>query len=102
MLLSVVLGRDLPRALAARSEFNATASHNVTTLFTHGRTALTSLPIIGIALVIFGAESISRILQTRYAKFSGPRSMAGKPWRAGPNGWPACSASLHCNVTSET
>lgn len=25
---------------------------------------------------------------------------AGKPWRAGPNGWPGCSASLHCNSSS--
>lgn len=68
MLLSVVLGRDLPRALVARSEFNAEASHDVTMLFTHGRTVLTSLSIIGIVLVIFGAGSVSRILQTWYAK----------------------------------
>jgi membrane protein len=68
MLLSVVLGKDLPRALAARSGFSATASHDVTALFTHGRTALTSLSLIGIVLVISGAESVSRILQTWYAK----------------------------------
>jgi membrane protein len=68
MLLSVVLGKDLPRALVARSEFNPEASHDVTMLFAHGRTALTSLSIIGIALVVFGAESVSRILQTWYAK----------------------------------
>jgi membrane protein len=79
MLLSVVLGRDLPRALVARSEFNATASHDVTTLFTHGRTALTSLSIIGIVLVIFGAESVSGILQTWYAKI----------FRAEIHGWKA-------------
>lgn len=71
MLLSVVLGRDLPRALVARSQFNAEASHDVTILFTHGRTALTSLSIIGIVLVIYGAESVSRILQTWYAKIFG-------------------------------
>ena len=79
MLLSVVLGRDLPRALVARSEFNATASHDVTTLLTHGRTALTSLSIIGIVLVIFGAESVSGILQTWYAKI----------FRAEIHGWKA-------------
>jgi hypothetical protein len=79
MLLSVVLGRDLPRALAARSEFNATASHDVTALFAPGRSALTSLSIIGIVLVIFGAESVSRILQTWYAK----------TFRAEIHGWKA-------------
>ena len=79
MLLSVVLGRDLPRALVARSEFNAEASHDLTTLFTHGRTALTSLSVIGIALVIFGAESVSGILQTWYAKI----------FRAEIHGWKA-------------
>ena len=79
MLLSVELGRDLPRALVARSEFNATASHDVTTLFTHGQTALTSLSIIGIVLVISGAESVSRILQTWYAKI----------FRAEIHGWKA-------------
>lgn len=68
MLSSVVLGKDLSRALVTRSEFNAEASRDVTMLFTHGRTALTSLSIIGIVLVIFGAESVSRILQTWYAK----------------------------------
>jgi membrane protein len=68
MLLLVVLGKDLPRALAARSEFSAAASHDVTTLFAPGRTGLTSLSVIGIVLVIFGAESVSRILQTWYAK----------------------------------
>jgi membrane protein len=79
MLLSVVLGRDLPRALVARSEFNTEASHDVTTLFIHGRTALTSLSIIGIVLVIFSAESVSRILQTWYAKI----------FRAEIHGWKA-------------
>jgi membrane protein len=79
MLLSVVLGRDLPQALAARSEFNATASHDVTALFTHGRAALTSLSLIGIVLVIFGAESVSRILQIWYAKI----------FRAEIHGWKA-------------
>jgi membrane protein len=79
MLLSVVLGRDLPRALVARSEFSAEARHDVTALFTHGRTALTSLSIIGIVLVIFGAESVSRILQTWYAKI----------FRAEIHGWKA-------------
>ena len=79
MLLSVLLGRDLPRALVARSEFGAAASHDITTLFTPGRTALTSLSIIGITLVIFGAESVSRILQTWYAKI----------FRAEIHGWKA-------------
>jgi membrane protein len=79
MLLSVVLGRDLPRALVARSEFNTEASRDFTTLFTHGRTALTSLSIIGVVLVIYGAESVSRILQTWYAKI----------FRAEIHGWKA-------------
>lgn len=72
MLSSVVPGKDLPRALAARSEFNAEASRDVTTLFTHGRTALTSLSIIGVVLVIYGAESVSRILQTWYKSHNRP------------------------------
>jgi membrane protein len=79
MLTSVVLGKDLPRALVARSEFNAEASRDVTMLFAPGRTALTSLSVIGIVLVIFGAESVSRILQTWYAKIF-PAEIHG--WKA--------------------
>jgi hypothetical protein len=95
LLLSVVLGKDLPRALAARSEFNAEASHDVITLFAHGRTALTSLSVIGIVLVIFGAESVSRILQTWYAKIfraeiHGSKALVGRvAWLAGVFGFVA-------------
>jgi membrane protein len=100
MLLSVVPGKDLSRALVTRSEFSAEASRDVTSLFTHGRTALTSLSIIGIVLVIFGAESVSRILGPGTRRFFALRFMAGKPWRAAPNGWPGYSASWHCNSSS--
>jgi membrane protein len=68
MLLSVALGTDLSRAIAARSGFSTKAGYDVTTLFTHGRTVFTSLSILGLVLVVFGADSTSRILQIWYAK----------------------------------
>ena len=79
MLLSAVLGADLSRELVTRSGFSAQASSDITMLFTHGRTALTSLSIMGIILVVFAADAISHILQTWYAKI----------FRAPVHGWKA-------------
>ncbi len=79
MLLSVALGSDLSRAIVIRSGFSARAGHDVTTLFTHGRTVFTSLSILGVVLVIFGADATASTLQTWYAKI----------FRAEIHGWKA-------------
>jgi hypothetical protein len=52
-------------------------------LFSHGRTAPTSLPVLGLILAVLGGAAISQILQTWYAKKSSTqRSTAVRPWRA--------------------
>jgi len=68
MVLSVALRSDLTRAVVIRGGFSAEAARDVAMLFTHGRTATTSLSILGLILAVLGGAAISQILQTWYAK----------------------------------
>lgn len=63
LLVSAVLGRDLPRALVTRSGFSPSAAHDVTSLFDHGRSPITAFTIIGVLLTVAGADSMAKILQ---------------------------------------
>jgi hypothetical protein len=68
-------------------------------LFSHGRTAPTSLPVVGLILAVLGGAAISQILQTWYAKIfhteiNGCKAMA----RAGLNGWRASSGFVALQV----
>jgi hypothetical protein len=67
LVLSVALGSDLSRALVIRSGFSAQAGQDVAALFTHGRTAPTTLPVLGLVLAVLGGAAISRMIQTWYA-----------------------------------
>jgi membrane protein len=68
MALSAVLGSGLSRAIIIRGGFNATAGHDVTMLFAHGRTAPASLTVLGLVWGVVGGAAISHMLQTWYAK----------------------------------
>jgi hypothetical protein len=79
MVLSVALGSDLPRAIVIRSGFSAKAGHDVAALFTHGRTAPTTVSILGLVLAVLGGAAISHMIQAWYAKI----------FRAEVHGWKA-------------
>jgi len=79
MVLSVALGSDLSRAIVIRSGFSARAGQDVAALFTHGRTAPTTLPVLGLVLAVLGGAAISHMIQTWYATI----------FRADIHGWKA-------------
>lgn len=49
-----ILGSGLSRAILIRSGLSTQASHDVTTLFAHGRTAPASVSILGLVLAVLG------------------------------------------------
>jgi membrane protein len=79
MVLSVALRSDLTRAVIVRGGFSAKAARDVAMLFTHGRTATTSLSILGLILAVVGGAAIAQMLQAWYAKI----------FRAEIHGWKA-------------
>ena len=93
MVLSAVLGSGLSRAIIIRSGFTAQAGHDVTTLFTPGRTSPSSLSILGLILAVLGGGAISHMIQAWYAKifrvhihgWKAPARRAG--WLAGVSGF---------------
>jgi membrane protein len=95
MVLSAALGSDLARAVVIRGGFSAKAARDVAVLFSHGRTAPTSLSIAGLILAVIGGAAISQILQTWYAKIfhtkiGGWKAMARRAeWLAGVSGFVA-------------
>jgi membrane protein len=68
MVLSVALRSDLSRAIVMRGGFSAGAARDVAMLFTHGRTATTSLSVLGLVLAVVGGAAIAQILQVWYAR----------------------------------
>jgi hypothetical protein len=95
MVLSAVLGTDLSRAIVIRSGSSARAGHDVAALFTHGRTAPTTLSILGLALAVLGGAAISHMIQTWYAtifraEIHGWKALARRvEWLAGVSGFVA-------------
>ena len=95
MVLSVALRSDLTRAVVIRGGFSAKAARDIAMLFTHGRTATTSLSILGLILAILGGAAISQALQTWYAKIfrtkiHGWKAMARRAeWLVGVSGFVA-------------
>jgi len=67
-VILTVLGSGLSRAILIQSGFSAQASHDVTMLFAHGRTAPASLSVPGLVLAVLGGAAISQMLQAWYAK----------------------------------
>lgn len=72
-LLSAALGSSLSRAILMQSGFSAPASHDVTMLFKHARTAPASLTVPGVVLAVLGGDAISHMVQAWYAKIFGVR-----------------------------
>lgn len=68
LLVSALIGRDLPHALVARSGFSPQAARDVTSLFAHGSSSITVFTIVGVILTIAGADSMAKILQNWYGK----------------------------------
>ena len=68
MVLSVALRSDLTRAFVIRGGFSARAARDVAMLFTHGRTATTSLSVLTLILAVVGGAAIAQMLQAWYAK----------------------------------
>jgi membrane protein len=68
LLVSAAVGRDLPHALVTRSDFSPSAAHDVTSLFAHGRTPITAFTVVGVILIIAGADSMTKTLQKWYEK----------------------------------
>jgi membrane protein len=68
LLVSAALGSDLPHAVSARSQLSPAATTDITALFAHKGGGVTSQSIIGVIVVILGAESLARNLQTWYAR----------------------------------
>ena len=95
MVLSVALGSGLSRAIVIRSGFSVRAAHDVATLFTHGRTAPTTLPVLGLVLAVLGGAAISHMIQAWYAtifraKIHGWKALARRvEWLAGVSGFVA-------------
>jgi hypothetical protein len=95
MVLSAVLGSGLSRAIVIRSGFSARAGHDIATLFTHGRTAPATLPVLGLVLAVLGGAAISHMIQAWYAtifraKVHGWQALARRvEWLAGVSGFVA-------------
>jgi membrane protein len=68
LIISALVGRDLPHALVTRSGFTPQAAHDVTSLFAHSPTSITLFTIVGVILTVAGADSMAKILQSWYAK----------------------------------
>jgi membrane protein len=73
MVLSAVLGSGLSHAVVIGSigsgfGFSAQAGHDVTTLFTHSRTAPATESTLGLVVAVLGGLAISHMIQTWYAK----------------------------------
>ena len=68
LLISAVIGRNLPRALVTRSGFSPSAARDVTSLFAHGRSPITAFTVIGVLLSVAGADSMAKILQNWYGR----------------------------------
>src|SRR5262249_34102892 len=68
IVLSVALGPGLSRAMVMGSGFNARAGHDVTMLFSHSRTAPTSLSVLAVLLAVLGGSATSHMIQAWYGK----------------------------------
>ncbi len=71
LAVSAAIGRNLPKALASRSGFNPRATHDVTTLFAHGRTPVTLFTVVTAIVAIAGADSMAKTLQSWYESVFG-------------------------------
>ena len=69
-VLSAVLGSGLSRAIVIGSgfSFSAQAGHDVTMLFSHGRTAPAIESMLSVVVAVLGGLAISHMIQTWYAK----------------------------------
>ena len=79
LVLSIALGPGLSGAMVMGSGFNASAGHDITMLFSHGRSAPASLSVLAVLLAVLGGGAISHMIQAWY----------GKIFRAQPHGWKA-------------
>ncbi len=71
LLVSALFGSNFSHALALRSDLSPAAAGDVAVLFAHKGGGVTSQSIIGLVLVVLGAESLAGNLQTWYAKVFG-------------------------------
>jgi hypothetical protein len=100
MVLSVALGSDLSRAIVIRSGSSAKAGHDVAVLFTHGRTAPTTLSMLGLVLAVLGGAAISHMIQAWYAaifrtEVRGWKALARRvEWLAGVFGFVALQVAI--------
>ena len=70
LLASAIVGLDFSRSVADRSGFSRQAAHDLNSLFVHGRTPV-SLTVIGVILLVNGADTMAAILQEWYGKVFG-------------------------------
>jgi membrane protein len=93
MVASVLVNADLARGIAKRTGLSSRAASDLSTLFTHSRTPLTAVGVIGLVLVLSGAAAIAQRLQTLYGKVFGhvltgwPARMRRGQWLAGAAGF---------------
>jgi len=93
IVLSVAIGAGLSHAMIMGSGFNARASHDVTMLFSHSRTAPASLSVPAVLLAILGGSATSHQIQAWYGKIfrtqiHGRKAMAHRAeWLAGVFGF---------------
>ena len=71
LLASALIGFDLSRAVVARTGFDPRAAADVTTLFSHGSAPVASVSIVGLVLIVVGANGVSVLLQGWYGKVFG-------------------------------
>ena len=71
LLVSALIGSDLAHGLVERSGFGPKAARDVTSLFWHTGAGVVSQSIVGIILVVVGADGVASILQSWYAKVFG-------------------------------
>ncbi len=70
LLASAVVGLDFSRSVAHRSGFSPQAAHDLNALFVHGRSPV-SFSVIGVILLVTGADTMAAILQEWYGKVFG-------------------------------
>ena len=68
LVVSAAIGRDLPHALVTRDGFSARAAHDVTSLFAHRPAPISWFTLVGVILVMAGADSMAKTLQSWYER----------------------------------
>jgi len=71
LLVSALIGSDLAHGLVERSGFGPKAARDVTSLFRHTGAGVVSQSVIGIVLIVVGADGVASIVQSWYAKVFG-------------------------------